>query len=195
MLRGTGFMVETGGGFPPGAARAAARLVEKNVEAIISFGLAGGLNPALPPGALLVPRCVLDGVKRFCCDNALLEILGGANCGAIMAGQRIVQSVAEKSRLFQEVMADGVDLESGSVARVAASAGLPFAVLRAVADPAERDLPPAALIALNSAGDIKVSAVLASVFRQPGQIPVLLAIARDAAKARRTLVERLERIV
>jgi hypothetical protein len=39
-----------------------------------------------------------------------------------------------------------------------------------------------------------MSAVLASVLRQPGQIPALLAIAKDAAKARAALIRRLKQI-
>jgi adenosylhomocysteine nucleosidase len=84
-----------------------------------------------------------------------------------------------------------VDLESGAVARVALAHGLPFAVLRAVADPAERNLPPAALLALDGAGRIGILRVLGSVFGNPGQILGLLALARDAAAARRALVGRV----
>ena len=104
------------------------------------------------------------------------------------------QLLPKKRQLFEHSLADAVDLESGAVARAAAEKELPFAVLRAVADPAERDLPPAALIALNSAGDIKISAVLGSVLRQPGQIPTLLAIAGDAAKARAGLIKKLRQV-
>jgi adenosylhomocysteine nucleosidase len=68
---------------------------------------------------------------------------------------------------------------------------LPFAVLRAVADPAERDLPPAALLALDGGGRISFLRVLGSVIRNPGQVPGLLALAGDAAAARRALKERL----
>ena len=194
LLRNTGFMVETGGGLPAGAALAAERLIAKNAAALISFGLAGGLNPALPPGAILIPQAVIDGNEIFQCDSELLAMLGHANSNSITSSQNIAASAGEKRELHLRAMADAVDLESGAVARAAASKNLPFAVLRAIADPAERDLPPAALIALNSAGNIKMSAVLASVLRQPGQIPALLAIAKDAAKARAALIRRLKQI-
>ena len=185
LLQHTSFMVEIGGGDPPGAARAAERLIAKNAVALISFGLAGGLNPTLRPGAVLIPRTVIDGPDVYICDNNLIDMLGGSNSQSVSSSQRIAETAEEKGLLFSQTMADAVDLESGAVGRVAAANRLPFAVLRAVADPAERNLPAAALIALNSTGDIKISAVLASVFKQPGQIPVLLAIAQDAVKSPR----------
>jgi adenosylhomocysteine nucleosidase len=71
---------------------------------------------------------------------------------------------------------------------------VPFAVLRAVADPADRDLPPAAVTALSEAGKIKGGKVLGSVLRQPGQIGELVLLARNAAAARSALVRRLRRL-
>lgn len=192
LLRHTGCAVEIGGGDAPGAARAANRLIEKKLGAIISFGLAGGLNPMLRPGAVLVPQAVIDDEEVFSCDNGLMQMLGGANSRFVISLQHIAESAAEKRRLFEHSGADAVDLESGAVARAAAANAIPFAVLRAVTDPAQRNLPPAALIALNSAGDIKITAVLDSILKQPTQIPALLAIASDAAKARAALIRRLQ---
>jgi adenosylhomocysteine nucleosidase len=72
---------------------------------------------------------------------------------------------------------------------VAAEHGLPFAVVRAICDPAERDLPAAALIALDQKGAIGLLRVLGSLLRQPSQLPSLLGLARDTARAQRTLIE------
>lgn len=191
LLRGTGFAVGVGGGTPAGAEAAAGRLAAQGAGALISFGIAGGLNPALAPGAVLVPRRVVEGAMDFKCDSSLLAWLGGATCDALLAGAEIAVTRAQKSALVAQTGADAVDLESGAVARVAAGAGLPFAVLRAVADPASRDLPPAALAALNAAGRIGIFRVLGSVLRHPGQIPALIALAGDAAAARKALQVRL----
>ncbi len=91
--------------------------------------------------------------------------------------------------------AAAVDLESGAVAGVAARHRLPFAVLRAVCDPSWRSLPAAALVALNRRGTIDGPRVLASIARHPGQLPALLALARDAARARAALVRRVREIL
>jgi adenosylhomocysteine nucleosidase len=192
LLRRSSFAVGIGGGLPAGATLAAEKLVADGVSALISFGLAGGLNPGLPPGTILVPETVIDEGEFFACDPALIEWLGGANARSIMSAHEVAATAANKIARFGCSGAEAIDLESGAVARVAEAKNIPFAVLRAIADPATRNLPPAALIALNGAGEIGLLAVLASVFKNPAQIPALIALAQDAGKARIALIKKLQ---
>lgn len=194
LLRGTGFAVAAGGGTPAGAVLAAERLVAQGATALVSFGLAGGLRADLRPGAVLVPNAVIEDAGRFGCDAALMAWLGGTTGEAILAGERIAATAAEKAVLLARFGAPAVDLESGAVARVAAARGVKFAVLRAVADPAERDLGPAALVPLKADGGIDLAAVLRSVLRRPGQIPGLIGLAGDAGRARSALAARLKEL-
>jgi adenosylhomocysteine nucleosidase len=182
-----GGVVAIGGGTPSGAAEAASRLVRDGATALVSFGLAGGLDPALRPGMVVVPDTVVSGDRWYAADAALAARFGGLTGHRLLAGDAVAADAEAKRRLFAATGAQAIDLESGSVARIADSRGLPFAVVRAICDPAERDLPPAALIALDQAGAIGLLAVLRSVARRPGQIPDLLALARDAVRARRAL--------
>lgn len=184
-----GYPVQAGGGTPDGAARAASRLVGQGATALVSFGLAGGLDPALRPGALIIPSEVSSEGDVFSPDGVIAVRFGGLTSHTILAGSRVVADIAAKYNLFIETKSHAIDLESGAVARVAAANGLPFIVVRAICDPAERSLPPAALVALDPKGGIGLLGILRSVLRQPGQIPDLLALARDAARARRTLID------
>jgi adenosylhomocysteine nucleosidase len=186
-------LVEAGGGTPEGAEAAAGRLAARGAAGLISFGLAGGLDPSLRPGAVVVPVDVLEGARRYPTDVALSSRLGGA-AGTLLAAGHVVTEAAAKAALFATTGASAVDLESGAVARVAARHGLPFAVLRAVCDPAGRTLPAAALVALDEGGAIVVLRVALAVLRRPGQIPALIALARDAAAARRALLDRVRLI-
>jgi adenosylhomocysteine nucleosidase len=127
----------------------------------------------------------------YSCDPSLIEWLGGANAKFMMSAKQVAETADEKKKLFEQTLAEAIDLESGAVARVAVAGQLPFAVLRAVADPAQRNLPPAALIALNGAGEIGFLSVLASVFKNPVQIPGLISLGQDAAKARAALIKKL----
>jgi adenosylhomocysteine nucleosidase len=168
--------------------RAAAEiLVQQGARSLMSFGLAGGLDPACRPGQLLIPRRVVATSGVWLADASLTAACGGATVDAMFAGQKIAATARAKAELHRLTGASAIDLESADVAWVAATHGLPFLVVRAVCDPAERDLPPAALAALDSAGGIGLWRVVASVMRQPWQIGPLLALSRDAAAARRTL--------
>jgi adenosylhomocysteine nucleosidase len=157
------------------------------VTALVSFGVAGGLDPALRPGTILVPHEVLTDSHSTRTDQALGRRLGTPSPIIMFGSDSIVGSVAAKSALFESTRAVAVDMESGAVARVAARHGIPFAVLRAICDPAERDLPPAALIPPNRHGTIRLGRVLGSVLRRPRQLPSLPALAADAMEAHRAL--------
>ncbi len=210
-------MIETGGGTSAGAEAAAQRLIGRGAQGLISFGLAGGLDPALRPGTVIVPEAVLtrSGVLPTCPELIATRLtfsapppLAGGSRGEgeaggltsrpierpahrLLGGDHVVASAARKQALWLTSGCAAVDLESGPVALAALAHGLPFAVLRAICDPAERDLPPAALSALNDIGAIGLVRVIASVIAHPGQIPPLLTLAQDAAAARRALIGHL----
>lgn len=175
-----------GGGTSHGAEAAARRLVRAGARALVSFGLAGGLDPALAPGTLLIPAEIYDDEVIYPCDAGLASRWGSLS-GRLLASRVAIVTAAEKARLFATTGALAVDMESGAVARVAREFNLPFACLRAVCDPAARTLPHAAQVALDPSGRISPRRLLASLARAPGQIPDLLALGRDAAAARRTL--------
>jgi adenosylhomocysteine nucleosidase len=209
IARRLGLPVAIGGGTASGADAAARRLVRAGAVGLISFGLAGGLDPTLHPAAIVIATEVLyqpghdagthanattQALRRFPTDAALSRHLGGATGHAMLGTDMIVASADAKRMLWQTTGAAAVDLESGAVARVATEHGLPFAALRAICDPAECDLPPAALIALDRHGAIGLARVLWSVLAHPAQFPGLLALAADAAAARRALRDAVTRI-
>jgi hopanoid-associated phosphorylase len=172
--------------------RAMAQLVADGARALVSFGICGGLDPALSPGALILPQVVIseDG-RRLRVDAALRSVLAAvlgrarvvALGGDVLGAARAADTPARKAALNRQSGAVAVDLESHLVADAAAAAGLPFAVLRAVADPAERALPPAALISLGAGGRPAPGRILWSLVRQPAQLPALLQLARDTRHA------------
>lgn len=194
IARPLGWAVAIGGGTAAGAERAAQKLLGQGVTALVSFGLAGGLDPALRPGNILVPETVLVDGDHLACDDALAAHLGGFNCHTMLGETAIIVTAEDKRDCWRETEANGVDLESGAVARIASAHNLPFAVLRAICDPANCSLPPAAQIALDHAGVIGLGRVLFSVLCDPRQIPDLFALADDAMTARKALKEHIARL-
>ncbi|MGV4877218.1 phosphorylase family protein [Acetobacter indonesiensis] len=171
-----------------GAQREAARLAACGADCLLSFGLAAGLDPALPAGTLIVPDKVSAWGTLYNTDPTLRHILGagqtGVNGGALLHSDTVVLNAADKATLFAESQCKALDMESGFLARVADEAGLPFAVLRVVCDPATRSLPAIAGTVLSPDGGLKVGALLGSLLRHPGQIPGLIKLGQDAGRAR-----------
>jgi adenosylhomocysteine nucleosidase len=170
-------------GFPVATLSGAEVLLVDGADGLISFGIAGGLAPGLKPGTLVVATEVIaeDGRRYPTMDvsASVTEIIRAP----IFGGRVIVSRAEAKQELYHRTGAVAVDLESTETARLCAHAGVPLAVIRAIGDPAERDLPPAALVGLNADGQVDLRAVLASVLRMPGQIPALLTVALDTRRA------------
>jgi nucleoside phosphorylase len=159
---------------------------------LISFGIAGGLAPGLKPGTLVVATEVIagDGRRYPAMD---VTALGSEVIRAPVFGGKVIVSRSEaKQELYHRTGAVAVDLESAEVARLCADAGAPLAVIRAIGDPAERDLPPAALVGLRPDGGVDIQAVLRSVLRSPSQIPALLMVALDTRRALAALGQAFE---
>jgi adenosylhomocysteine nucleosidase len=191
LLRHLDAPVFIGGGTAEGAAIATARAIASAPAALISFGLAGGLSPTVAPGALAIPHTILWRGQSYPTDPTLNAAIGGPTMQTLLAGETIAATAADKTVLHRATGAEAIDLETGPMAEAALAAGIPFATLRAICDPAGSDLPPAALAALNATGAIALARVLRSLAAQPAQLPALLALARDAALARRALQARV----
>jgi hopanoid-associated phosphorylase len=190
--RAVGVRAVSGGGDGARLARLIEQQLAEGGRAILSFGMAAGLAPGVAPGTCLIGGKVLDAGKSFSADAAwsarLLAGLGGARRATIAGVDRPLATAAVKRRLNIETGAIAADMESHIVARLAVWHGLPFAVLRVVADPIERELPPAALAAMRQDGGIDLPAVLASLLKHPAQLPALVRLAKDARAARATLL-------
>jgi len=191
IARRLGWPVAIGGGTADGANAAAEALVDQGCTGLISFGLAGGLDPMLRPGTLIVASEVIAGDKHYGTDPDLSRWLGGPTAHVMCGSDAIVAGVDEKRRLREQTGAAAVDLESGAVAHVAALNHKPFAVLRAICDSAASTLPPQALAALDTRGAVALCRVFTSIAAHPWQLPALLALAGDASAARRALLGRV----
>jgi adenosylhomocysteine nucleosidase len=196
IARELGLRAVAGGGDAARTAAAIARLIDEGAAGLVSFGICGGLDPALASGAVVLPRQIqAESGGRYSADGKwhaslaeALRLTGTAPVtGELLGCTAIVDTPARKAALFGASGAVAVDLESHLVAQAAHAAGIPFVVLRSVADAAARGLPPAVLIGLDAAGRPALGPVLASVMRHPGQIPALLQVALDTRRAFRGL--------
>ncbi len=176
------------GGKPEKRAATIADAIAAGATGLISFGIAGGLDPKLVPGTVLLPETVhTDRGETFVADEKwrrrLMAQIPSAIPGAIYGGEAVVSRVSDKRILFGRTKALAVDLESGPVARAATAAGIPFIVLRSVADPAHRNLPHAAVLGLNDKGRVAYGAVFGQMVRNLHQLPALLFTAMETRRA------------
>jgi len=170
-------------------------LESSEFSAVVSFGLAGGLDYGLAPGDAVIATQAIGGSEIFETHPALRRVLAegfaGAGVpvreGAVRGVDAAILTVPAKTVLRASGGAIAVDMESHLAGAFARRRGLPFAIVRVVSDPASRALPPLATKAVKPDGSVDVSGVLRELLREPGQIGDLIRAGLDARAAFATL--------
>src|SRR5262245_45003816 len=131
-------------------------MLRNRYRAIISFGISGALDPSLKPGQVVVATeitseagvwPVASSVARTLAER--LSSLGQAiTCATLVGVNAPVIEAGGKALLRQKTGAASVDMESHVAASFAAAAGVPVCAIRVISDPADRNLPPLATLAL-----------------------------------------------
>lgn len=191
-------------GMGDSAARTAAtELLERGATALVSFGVAGALDPNLRPGDLIIPESIHSGevsqhegqeppTYPVSLDwrNRLLELLPPhlSIAGGILAASPGVLTTAKaKLELGATTGACAVDMESSAIAEVAAKAGVPFLAIRAITDPVEYSPPAALLHAIQPEGSINTIHLLTLLFQRSVSFSTLLRLGKEIRAARSTL--------
>jgi adenosylhomocysteine nucleosidase len=169
-------------------AMAAKNAVRHGCRGIISFGVAGGLAADLRPGDWVVASSIVESDATRATDavwsGRLRDAIKGCRYAPIIGAETPIADPAIKRSLHRTTGAAAVDMESHVVARVAAAHGLSFAALRVIVDPADRAIPPAALVGMGSGPRADSVAVLRELIARPSQLSQLIRVSLDAFIAR-----------
>jgi adenosylhomocysteine nucleosidase len=172
----------------------AARLIEAGASALMSFGLAGGLDPELAAGSVVFPNEVIssDGA-RFPTSAEWRERLTAAMLtqrpvagGRLLTSARAIDTVADKAVAFRKTGAVAVDMESLAVAQLAAAHHLPFMVTRVIVDTAA-DVLPRAVVAASLGGQVRIWRLIGGLALAPGELAALIRLASRYRAATRSL--------
>ena len=146
---------------------------------IVLAGLAGGLDPRLAAGDLIVPEVVLssDG-ERF---TPPLQLPTAA--GILSSVNEICDSLEAKASQFAESGAHAVDMESAHFATLAVERGWRWGIVRGISDPAGTTLPKSCARWVSSDGKLRPLPLLKSLLKDPKTARTLLRLNRSSSKA------------
>jgi adenosylhomocysteine nucleosidase len=193
-LLGEGSLLATSGIGRVAAAAAAQALVDAGVSALMTFGMAGGLDPALKPGSVVIP-CELfstDGARYAACRAwreqvaAAVSPLCAVTEGNLLTSSRAIETPADKAAAFRNTGAVAVDMESAAVAEIAAQHSFPFIAVRVIVDTAA-DMLPRAVVEASRAGHLQFARLIGGLVLAPREIPSLLRLAQRYRIAMRSL--------
>ena len=180
---------------PRRAARAAQELVRRGASGLVSFGMAGGLTAEARPGLLVVPAAIHapDGRtfptttpwRRRAVER--LAPLAGISEAPLASFEHPLTSYLDKATAWARAQAMAADMESAAIAEVARAHRLPFIALRAIVDPLDFTLPPAAIRSMGRNGRLNPLRLVISLLADRRQVSALRELSGHAAAARKTL--------
>lgn len=162
-----------------------ADLSSSRLEAIVSTGFCGALDPKLREGQIVVATSVScpETGELFAC--AAVTSQQDFISGTVVSQNRVANDTGEKQRLSQ----DGsivVDMESAGVAARAKRAGLPFCCIKVVSDRADESFPFDLNRMRSAEGRIARGKIGIHALKHPNLVSSLLRLKRrseDVAKA------------
>ncbi len=192
---GDGSLVAIGGMGPAAADRAAGALVAGGATALVSWGMAGGLDPELAPGTLFLADEIVERTGTPLATTRRwregLAHAAAAHCvvagGRLLTSDRLIGTVADKTLVRAETGAAAVDMESMAIARRAREHGLPFIAARVIVDSARDAVPRSFLAAIGPSGELRVGRLLGALATAPGDVVELIRLGRRYAAAGRSL--------
>ena len=201
-----GAVVIVGAGNAPALASHLEAAIAAGARAVISLGICGALAKSLRVGDAVIGTMVRgDMGEVLTLDVDWAHRLWVAlrtvpappfpvTYGRFAWSPTAVARMVDKAALRAATSGDVVDEETFIAAQVAAVHGLPCAALRIVCDPADFELPPAALVQLTASGGENIGAILASVAGDPWQLAELVELAGLSATAMANLRAALARV-
>lgn len=163
---------------PDNAERAAEKLVELDVDALVSWGVAASLDPELVSGDIMLPMEVLD------VDGALYQVNQDWHTAltnklkhrCVYSGGRLVSthdvqhSVQQKSAIHHATQAIVLDMESAAVAKVALKANKPFVVIRSIFDTVAMHIPASSTNATDEYGQTSIKKLIIGLLKNPAEL-------------------------
>lgn len=169
-LKGNAVLLLANGPGPKLAARAVNTASQREkLDALVSVGFCGGLDPDLVAGDIFIASEVLGAGTPLMPSG-----LGRAyKTGKLLSIDRVACTVLEKEEL-RKYGADVIDMEAGAVAQRAEHFNIPFYAIRVVTDAADEELPMDFNQLRDKEGRFDRMKILGKVARQPRLVPALL---------------------
>ena len=194
------------------AARTAHQLVCAGARSLLCWGVAGALDPSLRCGDIVLATEVICDAPLYLRLDSMRPTALPARArlrtsaawggrmesvlvrhspvvqGPVLTSQELVCGAALKSKLFHDTAAVAVDMESAAVGVVARLHGVPFMVLRVIADTAADTLPAVLQRAIGAdRGDPLAWLSWLSLMGAPAAWPGLIQLGKRYRTARRVL--------
>ncbi|MFH1263102.1 MAG: hypothetical protein V1495_06630 [Pseudomonadota bacterium] len=144
------------------------------ISSVVGFGFAGGLAKSGKRGDLVIPTQVLFEKMSLTPTEWLRMALAARSEASawrnLITVDQVIESPAEKAALYAATDAEAVDMEAGVWGRVCQERKIPWAVVRAVLDPADQVLPHEFTRIIDGFGHLRLGKTLSLFLSRPSLI-------------------------
>jgi adenosylhomocysteine nucleosidase len=195
VLDGRRMMLTANGAGPKLAARAVeiamravtvAELSSSRLEAVVSVGYCGALDPALKESQIVMATAILEEATGETLDCETVE--GEAVRGVVLSHDRVANSALDKEHLWQSG-AIAVEMEAAGVFARTRKANLPFFCIKAVSDLANESFPLDLNLMRSTEGRFSRGRIGYYAITHPKALPGLLHLKRRSEQAAKALGE------
>ena len=194
-------LVECGLGREAAARGTHALLIGHRPRWVISAGFAGGLQPEMKQGDILMANEIADTAgRRLAIDFKIApEVLArtpGLHVGRLLTVDSIVREPTEKQALGERHGALAVDMETLAVAEVCRDERVRFLSVRVISDAVDHELPADVDHLVRQKSTLgRIGAVTGAIVRRPGSVKDMWRLKEDAIAASDRLAKFLTGIV
>jgi nucleoside phosphorylase len=174
---------------------AASCLKNAAVDLVVSSGLAGSLKSAFGPGAVVAAKRVgtLRDANGLLMTTAIVDFAerrGATPIELMLTSDHLIETQEEKTRLAN--FGEAVDMESFHVVEQFRDDKIPVAVVRAISDGSDQDLPVNFEKCLTPRGEVKAVPLFRELLSRPKRIPELIRFGLQSRNATRKLASFLD---
>jgi adenosylhomocysteine nucleosidase len=148
---------------------------------VVLSGIAGGIGPGTAVGDMVVPETVVDLVTgREYSAAAAPDVRPSGRIGTV--DELILDPTRLEELVDRQIVA--LDMETAAVAEACAAFGRPWSAFRAISDrPQDGLLSDDVMTMLRPDGSVDLPVALRHLAANPGRIPALVRLGRDASAA------------
>lgn len=173
------------------------KLIAEGIDILVSWGSAGALDESIPLGALLLPQKVMDASQNTfpAAENFYKKIKENLPSHIQVVHDPLAETptpladISQKKSFRETSGAVAVDMESGTLARLAHQHHIPFVVIRSVADTSTMSIPLSILKTMDAEGKINFAHLCQELLLHPADIRTLLHLGIGFGKAKNTLMQ------
>ena len=162
-------------GYGKKAYNAAKRVINQNVDLIVSFGLAGSMTTKLKNSEIIIPKVILsEGLKSKKTSTFSNNYFKNKSKENIISNVKLFTSEKILNNNSRSLKVDAVDMEAGYVLKAAQEHKVPFTSVKVIFDDLDNPIPNFLVTSINEDGELKIWDLIFEILKNPLRIKNLL---------------------